>query len=889
MNLPIIKCRQVLPERFMGRLLFIVSIPLLFLCPFVSEGQHAWQKPIARELAEVERIIGEVKETQPSRDLRIVWVWDFDKNHAPGFHEYVKARDLCSRLLKRVPRVTVESAHQFPTAKQWESADLVVFYLQMQPMKPSQFTLMDAFLKRGGGLVAIHGAFIQGPIGSKIAKRFGLAWKPGKTRWGVLPMPSSVDSSRKHGIFDGFPDKLNLVDEHYWGLDGNTNELTVLATSEAGPQKRSLGPPKASELDGKRWPLFWTKEIGKGRVFGSIPGHNLFTFNDPYYRIILLRGMAWAMREAFDPFKPLVTHEALLKSGDSKQLSGQDKSNGDWPTYNQGPEGWRFNANEKTLSPKNAEQLELKWRFPPKGAEKKLGMVSATPSVVNGHVYFGTATLPRFYKLKPNGQIAWVYELGDEARLKLYRDMEKRGLIPRGGVYSSALVTKSSVYFSDVKGVAYCLDRATGVERWKVDSRVDGFPGAHHANVMMASPVWADDKVIFAGGALEHAQPRFPGYECCYGRGFVMALNPKNGRIVWKYDVGPPPIKFNPPITMRTTRGTHVFKYGPSTSSVWSTPSYDRETQTIFFGTDIHNSPRKPTADDPRNYTEHSAAIIAVDARNGHEKWVTQLSKHDVWNHTMPGYDPKTGFKDQAVGDTPKIMTIQVDGAKTRVVGAGCKNGGFYVLRLDDGSILGHTPIYRGPPMENPKVHPRTLALPSTVGGLQTGCATDGQSVFVNGFDVIYKGTHSPKRLTPPTGGRVTSISADVKTENWRHERPKVPWVGGTKEKPLFRNTGDPVASGIAIANGLAFFTTFSSNKLVVLDASSGKSLKEIYLGPVLAGPSVSRGRVYVGSGNTHFIPDPAEAYFPKSPTGVLRCFGLPGEDEVSRMGGGDE
>ena len=48
-------------------------------------------------------------------------------------------------------------------------------------------------------------------------------------------------------------------------------------------------------------------------MFGSIPGHNLFTFKDPYYRIILLRGMAWTLGESFDPFKPLVTHGALIK------------------------------------------------------------------------------------------------------------------------------------------------------------------------------------------------------------------------------------------------------------------------------------------------------------------------------------------------------------------------------------------------------------------------------------------------------------------------------------------------------------------------------------------------------------------------------------------------
>jgi hypothetical protein len=51
----------------------------------------------------------------------------------------------------------------------------------------------------------------------------------------------------------------------------------------------------------------WTAEVGRGRVFVSGVGHNYFTFNDPYFRIILLRAMAWTMRESFDPFKPLVT------------------------------------------------------------------------------------------------------------------------------------------------------------------------------------------------------------------------------------------------------------------------------------------------------------------------------------------------------------------------------------------------------------------------------------------------------------------------------------------------------------------------------------------------------------------------------------------------------
>ncbi len=51
----------------------------------------------------------------------------------------------------------------------------------------------------------------------------------------------------------------------------------------------------------------WTKVVGRGKVFATNLGHNYFTFNDPYFRIILLRSMAWTMNESFDPFKPLVT------------------------------------------------------------------------------------------------------------------------------------------------------------------------------------------------------------------------------------------------------------------------------------------------------------------------------------------------------------------------------------------------------------------------------------------------------------------------------------------------------------------------------------------------------------------------------------------------------
>ncbi len=135
----------------------------------------------------------------------------------------------------------------------------------------------------------------------------------------------------------------------------------------------------------------------------------------------------------------------------------------------------------------------------------------------------------------------------------------------------------------------------------------------------------------------------------------------------------------------------------------------------------------------------------------------------------------------------------------------------------------------------------------------------------------------------------MVAISLDTRTERWRHDRPRVASLGGPPPKPVFTEVGDPVASGIAVANGVVYFTAVASGKLVALDAATGSMLKEIDLGPVWSGPSVSRGRVYVGTGNTLFTPSDGEAFFPKSSTGVLYSFGLPGDDEVSRLGAGKE
>ena len=287
-------------------------VVLLLTISSRSSAQFAWQKPVKRDPAEVKRILGPMGAREPSRHLNIVWVWGIDKLHAKETHEYAWVMDrYVNVLLPKVPRVTVVRSMYFPKKELWEKADLVVFYLWPR-WKGWDYDLVGAYQKRGGGLIFIHMALMQGS-GEELSKCIGLAWdrRNGATKWGVLPTPVTLtDAARESPIFTRFPARFDLAEEFYWQLRGDPTGITPLVTSPAGPaiaSKPVHGPPKIEDLDGKKWPVMWTKEVGRGRVFVSGAGHNYFTFNDPYFRIILLRAMAWTMRESFDPFRPLVT------------------------------------------------------------------------------------------------------------------------------------------------------------------------------------------------------------------------------------------------------------------------------------------------------------------------------------------------------------------------------------------------------------------------------------------------------------------------------------------------------------------------------------------------------------------------------------------------------
>jgi putative heme-binding domain-containing protein len=252
--------------------------------------------PPARSLKEVQQILAGAPQPPPkTRPLHLVLV-SGKKDHGPGEHDYPAWQKVWSKLLSMADDVKVTTAQDWPSASDLKTANVLVFFQQGQ-WNPLRAKDIDAFLARGGGLVYIHYAVDGGTDSPGFAQRIGLAWRGGQSKFRHGPLDLGFETGTKHPISRNF-DKVHFHDESYWQLTGDLKRISLLASGKE---------------DGKAQPLFWALEPSKGRVFVSIPGHYSWTFDDPLFRILLLRGIAWTAREPVDRFNDLVMPGARVK------------------------------------------------------------------------------------------------------------------------------------------------------------------------------------------------------------------------------------------------------------------------------------------------------------------------------------------------------------------------------------------------------------------------------------------------------------------------------------------------------------------------------------------------------------------------------------------------
>ena len=247
------------------------------------------KRPAPRPRGAVQAVLaGAPEPAEKTRPIRVVLVAG-PKDHGKGEHDYPAWQKAWAALLGSAKDVAVATAWEWPAREEVQTADVMVFY-QRGDWTERRAADVDAFLERGGGLVYIHWAVDGRGDVPGFAKRIGLAARGGMIKYRHGPLELAFNTKHPHPIARNF-DTLKLVDESYWQLTGELPAERVLATAVEEQERR---------------PLFWTTEPAKGRVFVSIPGHYSWTFDDPLYRVLLLRGIAWCGREPVDRFNGLV-------------------------------------------------------------------------------------------------------------------------------------------------------------------------------------------------------------------------------------------------------------------------------------------------------------------------------------------------------------------------------------------------------------------------------------------------------------------------------------------------------------------------------------------------------------------------------------------------------
>ncbi len=209
-------------------------------------------------------------------------------------------------VLAGAPRVKVSTAWAWPSASQFESADLIVMFCHGRGRWDEQkIKQLDAYLAGGGGFVAVHSAIItHAGLSERLAEVIGRTWEDGYTRFRHGAMDLKITAG-DDPICLGLDPTIHLLDEAYWPFRGDPDKIKVLATSNETIAKgaRETRPE----------PMFWTYRRGKGRIFGCVLGHYTWTFDDPLFRTLLLRGMAWAAGESCYRFDNLILRGVLVE------------------------------------------------------------------------------------------------------------------------------------------------------------------------------------------------------------------------------------------------------------------------------------------------------------------------------------------------------------------------------------------------------------------------------------------------------------------------------------------------------------------------------------------------------------------------------------------------
>ncbi len=239
-----------------------------------------------------------------------IYLWAGLKSHGEGQHDYPQWLADWSKILTAHGAV-VDGAFHPPSADDLEHTDVLVIYkgdaayLGGNSPGGNSKPAIEAFVKRGGGIVSLHDS-LCGPDPVYFATLVGGAKHHGDVNYTLdAPVPYTI-VDKTNPIMEGMSD-FTLWDEAFFTLTWAENpKVHVLATTVVADT------PSAGSHKGEVAPQIWTYEHAlpggqPARAFVWMQGHIYANFSNYQIQQMLLRAIAWAGKH---PLSELVDYKA---------------------------------------------------------------------------------------------------------------------------------------------------------------------------------------------------------------------------------------------------------------------------------------------------------------------------------------------------------------------------------------------------------------------------------------------------------------------------------------------------------------------------------------------------------------------------------------------------
>ena len=237
-----------------------------------------------------------------------IYLWGGLKSHGEGQHDYPQFFSDWSKVLTEHGAV-VDGALHPPSAADLAKTDVIVIYKgDAGFLSDAQKAILDAYVKRGGGIVSFHDS-LCGPDPAYFATLVGGGKKHGETNFSQDAQMHYTVSDPQNPIMKDMQD-VTIADEAFMLITWAKEGVKPLATVSI------FGGAHKGEVVPQMWTYEHTVPGGQpARAFVWMQGHTYGNFANPKVQQTLLRGIAWAGKKPVDELAAYVAPAAPARGG----------------------------------------------------------------------------------------------------------------------------------------------------------------------------------------------------------------------------------------------------------------------------------------------------------------------------------------------------------------------------------------------------------------------------------------------------------------------------------------------------------------------------------------------------------------------------------------------